>query len=96
MCNLTREWLAMVLYREEDGKLPTYAWPGGYPVAYLCEDGGELCAACANGENGSEARENNPDDPQWNIVGQSIHYEGPPIVCAHCGKEIASAYGDPD
>ena len=30
------------------------------------------------------------------IVNRFIHWEGPPIHCDHCGREIASEYGDPD
>ena len=24
-----------------------YAWPGGYAVAFICDDGGVLCPTCA-------------------------------------------------
>jgi hypothetical protein len=24
-----------------------YAWPGGYPISIICNDGGILCPACA-------------------------------------------------
>lgn len=88
----------MALHRDDDGTLPAYAWPGGYPVTYLCADGGTLCPACANGENGSLASESLdpdcPDDNQWRLVGQDIHYEGEPIVCDHCGASVESAYGE--
>ena len=87
----------------ETGKLPAYAWPGGYQITYLCADGGELCPDCANGENGSLASESlidhNPDDPssaQWRIVSGAVFWEGPPILCDHCGARIESAYGDPE
>lgn len=89
------------LTRNENGTLPAYAWPGGYPIYYLCADGGILCPACANGENGSLAADETldpdcPDDDQWRIVAQDIHWEGQPLVCDHCGKKIESAYGDPE
>ena len=86
--------------RQSDGKLPAYAWPGGYPIVYIVADGGTLCPACANGENGSQAADaidpQCPDDKQWRVIGFSIHYEGPPEICDHCGTEVESAYGDPD
>ena len=94
------------IHRETDGSLPFYAWPGGYPVLYLMEDGETLCPACANGENGSLAYAGDPpedpeggrmwQDPQWHIVAQFVHYEGAPEFCAHCNAETPSAYGDPD
>jgi hypothetical protein len=64
-------------------------------MVYVMADGEILCSACANGEHGSDASET-ADDPAWRLVDAMIHYEGPPEVCAHCGAEIESAYGDPD
>lgn len=29
--------------RDENGKLPAYAWPGGYPIFYIASDNGVLC-----------------------------------------------------
>ena len=78
--------------REIDGKLPAYAWPGGYPVLYILEDGGVLCPACANGENGSEAQVQ--DTPYWNIVGYDCNWEDPSVHCDHCGARIESAYAE--
>ena len=78
-------------------RLSAYAWPGGYPIYYLCADGGVLCPDCANGDNGSEANgtidPECPDDDQWRIVASDIHWEGDPIICDHCGADIESAYG---
>lgn len=83
--------------RDSAGELPAYAWPGGYPIIYLTADGGTLCPACANGENGSEATEDPiQDDRQWLIVASDVHWEGSPEICDHCNAEIESAYGDPD
>lgn len=74
-----------------------YAWPGGYPILLICDDGGVLCFDCAR----SEARQiirsiryrfNNG----WRVIGSDIHWEGPDEQCAHCGKAIPSAYGNDD
>lgn len=83
------------LHRDSDGTFPSYAWPGGYPVIYICDDGGTLCPACANGQNGSGA---SPDsnDPSWRLIASDIHWEGPDEYCDHCGEAIPSAYGDPE
>lgn len=87
----------MTIQRDGGGKLPAYAWPGGYPIIYVMGDGEVLCPACANGENGSEAyepKDANPNhDRQWTIAEQVIHYEGEPETCAHCNATIPSAYG---
>lgn len=84
------------LREDNNGKLPAYAWPGGYPLFYLFADGGLCCPDCANGRNGSEAQTDDPDDKQWHIVACDVHWEGEPIICDHCNGEIESAYGNPE
>ncbi len=86
----------MTLTRNEDGTLPAYAWPGGYPVYYVTADGGEMCPACANGGNGSEATEDADAEDQWRLVANDVHWEGESLWCDHCGGEIESAYGPVD
>lgn len=81
---------------DNDGKLPSFAWPGGYPIVYHTDDNANLCPACANGENRSEASEFADKRSGWRIVDSDIHYEGEPIVCDHCDAEIESAYGNPE
>ncbi len=77
-----------------DNVLPSFAQPGGYPLYYLTADDGVLCTGCANGGNGSEATHDEAAyDKQWNVVAQDIHWEGEPLVCAHCGAIIKSVYG---
>lgn len=71
--------------RDADGTLPAYAWPGGYPLVYHSSDGSVFCPDCAN-----------QTDAEPPITGALIHWEGQPEVCSGCGKEIESAYGDPD
>lgn len=80
-----------MLHRNEDGTLPAYAWPGGYPIYYLADDCETLCPDCANLPEAHEGG----DKDGWRIEAQDVHYEGEPIVCAHCNKEIESAYGVP-
>lgn len=79
--------------RDENGKLPAYAWPGGYPIVYVMDDGETLCPDCVNTEE--NVHEGGNADG-WRLEAYDIHYEGPPEVCAHCGKETESAYGDPE
>jgi len=71
--------------RNADGTLPAYAWPGGYPIRYHDEDGGEYCPSCAN--------QTDADPP---IVGGDVAWEGPADLCGGCGKLMETAYGDPD
>lgn len=78
-------------YRESDGRLPAYAWPGGYDIAYYVEDDAMICASCANGDNGSAA-EIGSDDPQWSIVAWDVtNAWDEPETCEHCGAVVGPA-----
>lgn len=68
-----------------DGTLPTYAWPGAYPMIYYTRDGLTICHRCANDPNTS--------DP---VVAGDVYWEGPTLFCEDKGEPIESAYGDPD
>lgn len=70
------------------------AWPGGYPCALLMMDGGVLDAASAK-ENYRQIRRATGRD-SWTACAVFIHWEGAPLTCAHSGRDIPSAYGDPD
>ncbi len=77
--------------------LPAYAWPGGYPVLYVCSDGGVLCPKCINAELSLvDAAIRDNDRSGWRVVGADVHMEGEPEICDHCGAEIESAYGVPE
>ena len=78
--------MALEMYREEDGTLPAYAWPGGYTLIYYTRDGETVCADCANRE---------VDDSQA-VIGQDVYWEGPDMQCGDCNATLASSYGDPD
>jgi len=73
------------LLDENGGKLPEFAWPGLYPLYYMSEEGTIFCCECANQEDA------NPE-----IVYYEAHWEGEPLICEGCGKEIESAYGIPE
>ena len=70
----------------------SHAWLGGYEIHYYAKDGGVLCHQCANDHL---MRTIDPEDDQFYIVDADVHWEGPPIYCDHCGREIESEYGDP-
>ncbi len=67
-----------------------YAWPGGYEIHYLTKDGGTLCHQCAN----ANLELTTGDDPQWQIIAAHTHYEGDPLTCDHCNREIQPEYGE--
>lgn len=79
--------------------LDAYAWPGGYPLYYLCADGGALCPGCVN----AEIDLIDPDTRDWIadrrlrtgwvIVAVDVNYEDDSLTCDHCNDPIESAYG---
>ena len=72
-----------------------YAWPGGYPCALLMGDG-ECIDAQAARENYRQIRRAMQDPHyarDWTPEGVFIHWEGAPLICAHSGRAIESAYG---
>jgi hypothetical protein len=67
-------------FRLEDGSLPSYAFPGGYPLYYVCKDNSVLCPACANKED------------IVIIIRVGINFEDPALYCDECSQRIESAY----
>lgn len=71
----------------------SFAWPGGYPVGYLVDDGEFLCAPCVN-------EPSNPvhiggDADGWRLEGRAVlegsaaDYDGP-VYCAHCWAALVA------
>ncbi len=72
-----------------------YAWPGGYPLYLVCDDGGSLCIECSKKEYRQivySIRHNVRDG--WKVEGVNINWEDTYLCCDHCGEKIESAYGE--
>ncbi len=72
-----------------------FAWPGGYPLYLLCDDGAALCFACAR----KEAQQiipaiANKERNGWRVVACDVNYEDTDLHCEHCSERIESAYAD--
>lgn len=78
--------------RDSDGKAQAYAWPGGYPIYYLTDDGDTLCPSCCDTERAQIESSDGRDG--WGIVGAAVNYEDPAMFCCHCDKQIPAAYVD--
>lgn len=72
-----------------------YAWPGGYPVFFLCDDGAALCCKCVKTErrNILESIARQARDG-WRVVATDINWEDVDLTCDHCSQPIESAYGE--
>lgn len=74
-----------------------FAFPGGYPKVLIMADGECLCAKCAKEEYVQISNETRHKlRGGWQAAGVDIHWEGEPLICAHCNEAIESAYGVPD
>ncbi len=74
-----------------------YAWPGGYPTYFICDDGASLCCRCANEDRRrileSVAHKQNDG---WRVVALEINWENADLFCDHCSGRIESAYAEPE
>ena len=72
-----------------------YAWPGGYPLFMLCDDGGVICHKCAS-ENAklilSATRDRQKKD--WACAAVDVNWEDSDLRCDCCDELIESAYGE--
>jgi len=72
-----------------------FAWPGGYPLYFICADGAALSFEAAL-ENADLIREAiaEKDDSGWRVVACEVNWEAEYLFCEHTGKQIAPAYGE--
>lgn len=83
----------LAIKRDENGRCEKYAWPRGYPIYYVCADGGVLCPDCVDVER-ELIDAADECDKQWLIVYQGINYEDGNLYCKNCSKRIEPAYTD--
>ena len=76
----------------KEAKTTPFAWPGGYPVYALMDDGEMICHDCLN-DKSNPVHEGDEADG-WRFEGADIYWEGETLICPNCNKEnIESAYG---
>jgi hypothetical protein len=74
-----------------DARKGRRAWPGGYPLYSLMDDGISLCHNCLQAD---EVHEGGEADG-WRYEGSDVYWEGPDMQCGHCYSPLPSAYGEP-
>lgn len=76
-------------------KAGPYAWPGGYPLFFICDDGAALCCKCAKTEAVGIMRSiQQKARDGWYVTGQDVNWEDPDLFCDHCNERIESAYAE--
>jgi hypothetical protein len=88
MMRITVEKLNEVL---ENGP---YAWPGGYPIFFICADGEPLSfqSVEANREAVVDAITNPGTMPSWEVSAYEINWEDENLYCSHSHNLIECAY----
>lgn len=87
--------LDLAKYRDGDGNVHRYAWPGGYPLYYTTADCGVLCPLCVDAEAEAIAEADATGDDQWRLIAADVNWEDPHLYCDHCDERIESAYAEP-
>lgn len=76
----------------ENRNAEPYAWPGGYPIGYLCDDGEYICAKCVNDPTNPVHVGGEADG--WRIEGYDVLEDtSEAIECAHCNAWLVEKDG---
>ena len=72
-----------------------FAWPGGYPIYFICSDGAALSfeTVRANLKSICDSIRTKSNDG-WQVVACAINYEDGQLTDEHTGKRIESAYAE--
>jgi hypothetical protein len=73
-----------------------YAWPGGYPMYFIANDGEALSFESVLDQLKQVMREVKTKDARsgWRVIACEINWEDENLFCAQSGKRIESAYGE--
>lgn len=71
-----------------------YAWPGGYPLYAVTDDGVAICYKCCGTERSWIGTTTGSDG--WCVVGMAINWDEGHLLCEHCGDSIESAFEPSD
>ena len=72
-----------------------FAWPGGYPLYFITDDGEALSfeAVRENIKSVIWSMRHKVNDG-WRVIGCEVNWEDDSMTCAHTGEPIESAYGE--
>ncbi len=70
-----------------------WAWPGGYPLYFICSDGAALSFDSVKKELRNILHSIKYDyNDGWRVVACDINYENNELYCDHSGEKIEAAY----
>lgn len=86
------------VFDDETQTLPSFAWPGGYPMFYVDGDNSVLCPKCANRQVTEAVEEigehGEPLVPRFLPADYEANYEDDSLYCDECSTRIESAYAE--
>ena len=74
-------------------KAGPFAWPGGYPLFFVCSDGAPLSFEDARKHGATichAIRER--DRSGWRVLAAEVNWEDGDLYSAHSGRKIEAAY----
>ena len=84
---------AIMMLDSKPAEVVRFTSVGGYPVFYVTDDSGVLCATCVQEEIESCC---DHDSGGWYVESHVINWEDPDLDCDNCSARIESAYAKPD
>jgi len=70
-----------------------FAFPGGYQLFFVADDGGAICFQCARKEFRQIAWSwLNKCRDGWRVQACDVNYDDTDLSCANCNQSIPSAY----
>ncbi len=71
-----------------------YAWPGGYPLYFIADDGEALSFESVCDQIKQVMREVKTKDSRsgWRVIACEVNWEDSDLYCAQSGRRIESAY----
>jgi len=94
--NYSRTWVRIKTVADVKATLRAgpFAWPGGYPLYFVCTDGEPLSFESARKEFDCIVDGFRFGDPAWTIIGVDVNWENEELFCSHSNERIESAYGE--
>jgi len=74
-----------------------YAWPGGYPLYFVCTDGAVLSFEAVRAEWRqvvASVLAYRGGSTDWHVTMVETNWENPTLHCEHTGERIESAYAE--
>lgn len=80
---------------DAEDEFPSHAFPGGYPIGYLMDDGEIVCGTCVNDTSNPIHFDTDGPRDGWRVEGYMVFEESETGEnCAHCGRVIVEADED--